>query len=777
MSKLGVHTTHDAHGDFRPRKRLSQNPVRRLAAAVAALALGAGLALVGVAAPASAHHNTITPSVVCDTDGTPSITWTVSNSEKDKDETITASSNPGVVPVGSAIKKGKSESFVQADVEPGTYSLQLKALWSSSGATSTDSGSITITDEQCDSVPTVKKITFCHATHSETNPFVKITTSVNAFFRSGHDKHQDLEDIYPTFSYEKHGKTYTVEGRGDQSLLEYEDCIKPAPEEIEVEGVPSLFDVCGPANERLTLPEDTKFIDWSSTRDGNVITVTATAKAGYVFKPGSTFSWTFTVNDDACPPVVVPVGGEPTFADTCGVDNEELSVPSDTDFVDWNDSRAGDVITVTATAKDGYAFEPGAKTVWTFTVNDGDCIIDVVGVPSFQDTCGPENEQLTVPEDTDFIDWNDSRTGDVITVTATAKDGYAFAEGATTEWKFDVDDEDCLIEVVGAPTFEDVCGPDNERLTVPADTDTIDWNSTEENGVITVTATAKAGSKFPEGATVTWTYTVDDSDCVVELEGAPTFSDVCGPDNEQLTVPADTDTIDWAQAEQAGVITVTATAKPGYTFEQGDVVTWTYTLDDEACAEPSLDGSVATGTCIADAPWIFYDITLTDPDQQATSHDASLVLSDGTNTETIALGAIDDSGKLQGKVLWPGASVDDEGNANGWPGWKQLDDGTWVETDGNFAWTRALTSAELIVNPELKVALAYPPATPDCIAAPPVDPENPTEPTDPATPAASGSQDLAETGFAGTSIAIAAGVIVLAGIAFVVVARLRRKKA
>src|SRR3989344_9016731 len=39
------------------------------------------------------------------------------------------------------------------------------------------------------------KITICHATHSETNPFVRITISTRA--NPAHDHHQDLEDIIP----------------------------------------------------------------------------------------------------------------------------------------------------------------------------------------------------------------------------------------------------------------------------------------------------------------------------------------------------------------------------------------------------------------------------------------------------------------------------------------------------------------------------------------------------------------------------------------------------
>lgn len=44
------------------------------------------------------------------------------------------------------------------------------------------------------------KVTLCHATHSETNPFVAITVDVaSAKFRA-HDAHQDNEDIIPAFT-------------------------------------------------------------------------------------------------------------------------------------------------------------------------------------------------------------------------------------------------------------------------------------------------------------------------------------------------------------------------------------------------------------------------------------------------------------------------------------------------------------------------------------------------------------------------------------------------
>lgn len=132
---------------------------------------------------------------------------------------------------------------------------------------------------------------------------------------------------------------------------------------------------------------------------------------------------------------------------------------------------------------------------------------------------------------------------------------------------------------------------------------------------------------------------------------------------------------------------------------------------------PTLAGSVAVGECVGDVPYISYDVTLTDPDDQVTSHAAALILSSGSNSVALPLGTLVD-GHLSGRVLWPGASVDGAGNPTGWPGWA-FENGQWVETSGNFAWTRGSISAVIQVNPDLSVPLSYPAATPNCMTNPP----------------------------------------------------------
>ena len=50
------------------------------------------------------------------------------------------------------------------------------------------------------SPPPDHQVTYCHATGSETNPFVVITTDELAVVM-GHQNHQDLEDVIPPFDW------------------------------------------------------------------------------------------------------------------------------------------------------------------------------------------------------------------------------------------------------------------------------------------------------------------------------------------------------------------------------------------------------------------------------------------------------------------------------------------------------------------------------------------------------------------------------------------------
>jgi hypothetical protein len=56
------------------------------------------------------------------------------------------------------------------------------------------------------------KVTICHATGSQTNPYVKISPDANGVI-SGHVNHQDTRDIIPPFDYNDHGTTKSFPGQ------------------------------------------------------------------------------------------------------------------------------------------------------------------------------------------------------------------------------------------------------------------------------------------------------------------------------------------------------------------------------------------------------------------------------------------------------------------------------------------------------------------------------------------------------------------------------------
>lgn len=56
------------------------------------------------------------------------------------------------------------------------------------------------------------KVTICHATGSQSNPYVRITLNANGVV-SGHHGHQDGRDIIPPFTYNDHGTTRNYPGQ------------------------------------------------------------------------------------------------------------------------------------------------------------------------------------------------------------------------------------------------------------------------------------------------------------------------------------------------------------------------------------------------------------------------------------------------------------------------------------------------------------------------------------------------------------------------------------
>ena len=105
-------------------------PLKRLLGFTGAVLLGT-LGAVALGSPAQAHHNTITAGAVC-ANGKIKITWSVTNSESDKRETITKVEKSHSAPIpgiaaDTQIAKGATITGIQM-VDANTTSAKLK-LW------------------------------------------------------------------------------------------------------------------------------------------------------------------------------------------------------------------------------------------------------------------------------------------------------------------------------------------------------------------------------------------------------------------------------------------------------------------------------------------------------------------------------------------------------------------------------------------------------------------------------------------------------------------------
>ncbi|MFE4466838.1 peptidase [Oerskovia sp. NPDC056781] len=128
----------------------------------------------------------------------------------------------------------------------------------------------------------------------------------------------------------------------------------------------------------------------------------------------------------------------------------------------------------------------------------------------------------------------------------------------------------------------------------------------------------------------------------------------------------------------------------------------------ETTPPPTIELTVLQPVCDGDVPYLEYDVDVT-----------------GTPNDTVTITWLNPSGAnvvqaglpLSGRVLWPGATVDDAGNPTGWPGWV-FENGEWVE-GGTFGWVRPTVNVLFQVNPETTVSVDYPPSSPNCNTNPP----------------------------------------------------------
>ncbi|MFE5342900.1 LPXTG cell wall anchor domain-containing protein [Isoptericola sp. NPDC056578] len=254
----------------------------------------------------------------------------------------------------------------------------------------------------------------------------------------------------------------------------------------------------------------------------------------------------------------------------------------------------------------------------------------------------------------------------------------------------------------------------------------------------------------------------------VVVPQAPAALEICGADASDVILPADTGDVTYLTTEQ-GVLAVPTEGRTfgddlaGYTrTEGGDVIFPIEQLvpSEEDCAlVPGDIGAV----CVGDTPYLDYGVSL--PEGVEVDNDTPLTITflhpEGGENYVAA------DQPLEGELLWPGAS---DTAPKQWPGWEQQDDGSYVETDGNYAWTRDDVEVLFEVNPEYSQIVSYPEANTECanpIGAGGADVEVVADDTDVPPAEAEGADELPQTGATvGVFAGIAALLIVGGGVLF-----------
>lgn len=382
----------------------------------------------------------------------------------------------------------------------------------------------------------------------------------------------------------------------------------------------------------------------------------------------------------------------------------------------------------------------------------------------------------------DHIVWTQTPNPDGSTTwTAAPAPGYAFPDGVKTSWTVPKLDK--------LPLDSDECRPEQPKdIVTSVETYTYDCTSYE----VTV-----------KTVTTTTTYTWNGSEWIA---GAPTDSEsfttrpMTAAEKKDCPVPETTvEYREWVDGEwDCGDTEVTQkreVVETSYDRDaEGNIVvasslrteeqTRPLTSEEIGAECPLVPGDIVS-TCQGDVPYLGYAVTL--PEGFETDDESPVTIT-FVNPDGEDYVATDQ--ELSGSLLWPGAKATEP---KMWPGW-DLVNGTYVQTDGNFAWTREGVTVRFDVNPTFSTVVEYPAATALC-ANPPeqaISPEPPTEepeqpgteqpgteqPSGPVSPAEPTDPALASTG-GGVSpiLPIAGGTGLLLGLAALLTVAYQRRRA
>ncbi|MBO9583676.1 MAG: gliding motility-associated C-terminal domain-containing protein [Flavobacterium sp.] len=118
----------------------------------------------------------------------------------------------------------------------------------------------------------------------------------------------------------------------------------------------------------------------------------------------------------------------------------------------------------------------------------------------------------------------------------------------------------------------------------------------------------------------------------------------------------------------------------------------------------------ATSICVNDVPYLDYVVT---PVNFTPINGVTIAWADSANNVISTMNNL----PLSGRVLWPGAVVDDQGKGIDWPGWI-FENNRWIEGADGFEKLRPTANVTFSVNPSQTLTISYPPADPYCTSRP-----------------------------------------------------------
>jgi hypothetical protein len=493
---------------------------KKILATAVAILIGAGLSLVAVAAPASAHTGALSGVAACQPDGTWTVTWTYT-------QTNTPSSGTGSQADVKIIKNEPQPSLID-----GVNAQKWINAWTE------------------------------HAnSNGQTNIPTRTGNWTQTFVQSGIAGTASKATVMVQTDWKGWGSVDT-----EKTINLTGGCAQP----VTVQGEPSVTTPTCDVPGHLVVPTQTGIV-WSGGANGagpGSYTMVAAAAPGYKLTAPYSKQFVVLAATGGCT-IPVTVSGAPSATPpTCDVDGK-LVVPTQTGIL-WSGGTNGagpGTYTLVASAAPGYTLTaPYSKQVVVLAATGG-CVIPVTvsGAPSATPPTCDVDGKLVVPTQTGIL-WSGGTNGagpGTYTLVASAAPGYTLTAPYSKQVVVNGATLDCPVTVSAFPSvIPPTCLVDG-HLVVPTQNGVVFTGGTNGAGPGSYTITASAAPGYALTAPYSITIIVKPADttlCIMEPKASVQVG-TCVPEGDISQKPV-LFTFDNSESELA--VTFTIPSIPGF---------------------------------------------------------------------------------------------------------------------------------------------------------------------------------------------------------------------